>query len=127
MLFIVIHQASELWMKLILHELNAAIESIKQDKLQPAFKMLTRVSKIQSQIIQSWDILATLTPSEYIEFRDSLGQASGFQSYQYRMIEYALGYKTPHALKFMKRIQNYMHDFIKRYMHQVYMMSRFKH
>ena len=99
-------------MKLILHELNAAIESIKQDKLQPAFKMLARVSKIQSQIIQSWDILATLTPSEYIEFRDSLGQASGFQSYQYRMIEYALGYKTPHALKFMKRIQNYMHDFI---------------
>ena len=65
--------------------------------------MLARVSKIQSQIIQSWDILATLTPSEYIEFRDSLGQASGFQSYQYRMIEYALGYKTPHALKFMKR------------------------
>ncbi|MFD3217713.1 tryptophan 2,3-dioxygenase [Bacillus sp. BR_7a] len=103
MLFIVIHQASELWMKLILHELNAAIESIKQDKLQPAFKMLARVSKIQSQIIQSWDILATLTPSEYIEFRDSLGQASGFQSYQYRMIEYALGYKTPHALKIYEK------------------------
>ena len=103
MLFIVIHQASEFWMKLILHELNAAIESIKQDKLQPAFKMLARVSKIQSQIIQSWDILATLTPSEYIEFRDSLGQASGFQSYQYRMIEYALGYKTPHALKIYEK------------------------
>ena len=113
-------------MKLILHELNAAIESIKQDKLQPAFKMLARVSKIQSQIIQSWDILATLTPSEYIEFRDSLGQASGFQSYQYRMIEYALGYKTPHALKFMKKIQNYTLDFIQRYMHQVYMMWQFK-
>ena len=95
--------ASEFWMKLILHELNAAIESIKQDKLQPAFKMLARVSKIQSQIIQSWDILATLTPSEYIEFRDSLGQASGFQSYQYRMIEYALGYKTPHALKIYEK------------------------
>lgn len=103
MLFIVIHQASELWMKLILHELNAAIESIKQGKLPPAFKMLARVSKIQSQIIQSWDILATLTPSEYIEFRDSLGQASGFQSYQYRMIEYALGYKTPHALKIYEK------------------------
>ncbi len=61
------------------------------------------MSKIQSQIIQSWDILATLTPSEYIEFRDSLGQASGFQSYQYRMIEYALGYKTPHALKIYEK------------------------
>ncbi|MDC2864331.1 MULTISPECIES: tryptophan 2,3-dioxygenase [unclassified Bacillus (in: firmicutes)] len=103
MLFIVIHQASELWMKLILHELEAAIESIKNDNLAPAFKMLARVSKIQSQIIQSWDILATLTPSEYIEFRDSLGQASGFQSYQYRMIEFALGYKTPHVLKIYEK------------------------
>ncbi|CAM4250286.1 tryptophan 2,3-dioxygenase [Bacillus manliponensis] len=103
MLFIIIHQASELWMKLILHEVNAAIESIKNEKMAPAFKMLARVSKIQSQIIQSWDILATLTPSEYIEFRDSLGQASGFQSYQYRMIEYALGYKTPHALKIYEK------------------------
>ncbi|PGZ96130.1 tryptophan 2,3-dioxygenase [Bacillus pseudomycoides] len=103
MLFIVIHQASELWMKLILHELEAAIESIKNENLSPAFKMLARVSKIQSQIIQSWDILATLTPAEYIEFRDSLGQASGFQSYQYRMIEFALGYKTPHALKIYEK------------------------
>ncbi|MFD0771880.1 tryptophan 2,3-dioxygenase [Bacillus sp. CGMCC 1.60114] len=103
MLFIVIHQASELWMKLILHELEAAIESIKNEKLAPAFKMLARVSKIQSQIIQSWDILATLTPAEYIEFRDSLGQASGFQSFQYRMIEFALGYKTPHVLKIYEK------------------------
>ncbi|MGG2092047.1 tryptophan 2,3-dioxygenase [Bacillus sp. S13(2024)] len=103
MLFIVIHQASELWMKLILHEIEAAIESIKNENLAPAFKMLARVSKIQSQIIQSWDILATLTPAEYIEFRDSLGQASGFQSYQYRMIEFALGYKTPHVLKIYEK------------------------
>ncbi|ENQ3105170.1 Tryptophan 2,3-dioxygenase apoenzyme [Bacillus sp. 491mf] len=103
MLFIVIHQASELWMKLILHELEAAIESIQKGTLAPAFKMLARVSKIQSQIIQSWDILATLTPAEYIEFRDSLGQASGFQSYQYRMIEFALGYKTPHILKIYEK------------------------
>ncbi|MFD3449710.1 tryptophan 2,3-dioxygenase [Microbacteriaceae bacterium 4G12] len=103
MLFIVIHQASELWMKLILHELEAAIASITNGKLAPAFKMLARVSKIQSQIIQSWDILATLTPAEYIEFRDSLGQASGFQSYQYRMIEFALGYKTPHILKIYEK------------------------
>ena len=103
MLFIVIHQASELWMKLILHEIEAAIESIKNENLAPAFKMLARVSKIQSQIIQSWDILATLTPAEYIEFRDSLGQASGFQSFQYRMIEFALGYKTPHVLKIYEK------------------------
>jgi tryptophan 2,3-dioxygenase len=103
MLFIVIHQASELWMKLILHEMNAAIESIEQDDLASSFKRLARVSKIQSQIIQSWDVLSTLTPSEYIEFRDSLGQSSGFQSYQYRMIEFALGYKTDHVLKIYEK------------------------
>jgi tryptophan 2,3-dioxygenase len=98
MLFIVIHQVSELWMKLILHEIRAAITSIDNGHLSPAFKMLARVSKIQSQIIHAWDVLATLTPSEYLEFRDKLGQSSGFQSYQYRMIEFALGYKTPHVL-----------------------------
>ncbi|MGI2327825.1 tryptophan 2,3-dioxygenase [Planococcus sp. YIM B11945] len=97
-LFIIIHQVSELWMKLILHELNAAIASIERDDLQPAFKQLARVSKIQSQIIQGWDVLATMTPAEYMEFRDDLGNASGFQSYQYRMIEFALGYKTKHVL-----------------------------
>ncbi|WP_147635406.1 tryptophan 2,3-dioxygenase [Risungbinella massiliensis] len=94
MLFIIIHQSSELWMKLILHELQAATSSIQNGDLSSAFKMLARVSKIQSQIIQSWDVLATLTPSEYIEFRDYLGQSSGFQSYQYRMIEFSLGQKS---------------------------------
>lgn len=103
MLFIIIHQVSELWMKLILHELNAAIDSIQNGELASAFKMLSRVSKIQSQIIQSWDVLSTLTPSEYIEFRDKLGRASGFQSYQYRMIEFALGYKTRHVLTIYKK------------------------
>ncbi|GGE62360.1 tryptophan 2,3-dioxygenase [Priestia taiwanensis] len=98
MLFIVIHQVSELWMKLMLHEIRAAIISISNGELSPAFKMLARVSKIQSQIIHAWDVLSTLTPSEYLEFRDELGQSSGFQSYQYRMIEFALGYKTPHVL-----------------------------
>lgn len=90
-------------MKLILHEINAAIESIEQDHLSTSFKRLARVSKIQSQIIQSWDVLSTLTPSEYMEFRDSLGQSSGFQSYQYRMIEFALGYKTDHVLKIYQK------------------------
>ncbi|OLO38006.1 tryptophan 2,3-dioxygenase [Alkalihalophilus pseudofirmus] len=103
MLFIIIHQVSELWMKLILHELNAAIESIEKDDLSTSFKQLARVSKIQTQIIHAWDVLSTLTPSEYMEFRDSLGQASGFQSFQYRMIEFALGYKTDHVLKIYKK------------------------
>ncbi|GAA0372954.1 tryptophan 2,3-dioxygenase [Bacillus horti] len=103
MLFIIIHQVSELWMKLILHETKAAIESIKRDDLSTSFKQLARVSKIQNQIIQAWDVLSTLTPSEYMEFRDHLGQASGFQSYQYRLIEFALGYKTPHVLKIYEK------------------------
>ncbi|MFC0272927.1 tryptophan 2,3-dioxygenase [Metabacillus herbersteinensis] len=103
MLFIIIHQVSELWMKLILHEVNSAIVCIEQEELSTAFKRLARVSKTQSQIISAWDVLSTLTPSEYMEFRDSLGQASGFQSYQYRMIEFALGYKTPHVLKIYEK------------------------
>ncbi|MGM0844352.1 MAG: tryptophan 2,3-dioxygenase [Bacillota bacterium] len=106
MLFIIIHQVSELWMKLILHELNASIDSIQKGELSPAFKMLSRVSKIQSQIIQAWDVLSTLTPAEYMEFREKLGQASGFQSYQYRMIEFLLGYKTKHVLEIYKKDVN---------------------
>jgi tryptophan 2,3-dioxygenase len=102
-LFIIIHQVSELWMKLILHELRAAIKQIEADDLQPAFKQLARVSKIQAQIIQAWDVLATMTPAEYMEFRSDLGNASGFQSYQYRMIEFALGYKTKHVLKIYEK------------------------
>jgi tryptophan 2,3-dioxygenase len=98
MLFIIIHQASELWMKLILHELTAATESIRQNKLEPSFKMLSRVSRIQQQLIQSWNVLSTLTPAEYMEFRDKLGQSSGFQSYQNRLIEFALGNKNVHTL-----------------------------
>lgn len=103
MLFIIIHHVSELWMKLILHELQAAISSIAEGKFSPAFKMLSRVSKIQTQIIQAWDVLSTLTPAEYMEFRDKLGQASGFQSHQYRLIEFALGYKTRHILEIYKK------------------------
>lgn len=103
MLFIIIHQVSELWMKLILHEMKSAITAIQQNKMQPAFKMLSRVTKIQTQIIQAWDVLSTMTPSEYLEFRDKLGKASGFQSYQYRLIEFALGYKTKHILKIYEK------------------------
>ncbi|MEH7013103.1 tryptophan 2,3-dioxygenase [Neobacillus niacini] len=98
MLFIIIHQASELWMKLIIHELTEAIQYIRQNDLEPSFKILSRVSRIQQQLIQSWSVLSTLTPSEYLEFRDKLGQSSGFQSYQNRMIEFALGNKNAHML-----------------------------
>ncbi|HET7628575.1 MAG TPA: tryptophan 2,3-dioxygenase [Bacillales bacterium] len=103
MLFIVIHQVSELWMKLILHELEAAIQAIENDQLPEAFKMLARVSNIQEQIIKSWDVLSTMTPAEYMEFRNHLGQASGFQSFQYRMIEFALSHKTKHVLAIYKK------------------------
>ncbi|MFF2754838.1 tryptophan 2,3-dioxygenase [Psychrobacillus sp. NPDC058041] len=103
MLFIIIHQVSELWMKLLLHELTSAIQAIQADKMQGAFKMLARVTKIQTQIIQAWDVLSTLTPAEYLEFRDKLGKASGFQSFQYRQIEFALGYKTKHILKIYEK------------------------
>ena len=93
MLFIIIHQATELWMKLTLHELDAARRLIVADDLAPAFKHLARVSRIQSQLIQSWDVLSTMTPSDYSRFRDALGRSSGFQSAQYRLIEFALGNK----------------------------------
>ena len=93
MLFIVQHQATELWMKLMLHELAAARARIRADDLQPAFKMLARVARIMAQLNQSWDVLATLTPAEYSAFRASLASASGFQSFQYRMIEFMLGNK----------------------------------
>ena len=95
MLFIVIHQATELWLKLVLHELNAAMAQIRSDDLPPAFKMLARVSRIQAQLIQSWDVLSTLTPADYMTFRDVLGTASGFQSHQYRLIEFTIGNKNP--------------------------------
>ncbi|TFJ91917.1 tryptophan 2,3-dioxygenase [Lentibacillus salicampi] len=103
MLFIIIHQVSELWLKLIIHETRGAIEAIEQDNLRASFKMLARVSKIQSQIIHAWDVLATLTPAEFMAFRDKLGNASGFQSYQYRLVEFVLGYKAPHILKIYKK------------------------
>lgn len=95
MLFVVIHQATELWLKLALHELEAAIAVIQRDgDIRPAFKMLSRVSRIQSQLIQSWDVLSTMTPADYMTFRDLLGHASGFQSHQYRMIEFMFGNKN---------------------------------
>jgi tryptophan 2,3-dioxygenase len=99
MLFIVQHQTSELWMKLMLHELHAAIDCIAKDDLGSAFKMLARVSKIMEQLVHAWDVLATMTPSEYSAIRPFLGSSSGFQSAQYRCIEFALGNKNAGMLK----------------------------
>jgi tryptophan 2,3-dioxygenase len=99
MLFIVQHQTSELWMKLMLHELRAAITHISRDELSTAFKMLARVSKIMEQLVHAWDVLATMTPPEYSAMRPYLGQSSGFQSFQYRCIEFSLGNKNAAMLK----------------------------
>src|SRR5277367_1737192 len=99
MLFIIQHQVSELWMKLIIHELTAAIEHVRHDRLGPALKILSRVKLIQMQLFEQWAVLETLTPSEYMEFRGVLGNASGFQSYQYRKLEFLLGNKNRDALK----------------------------
>ena len=99
MLFIVQHQTSELWMKLMLHELHAAVACVARDQLPAAFKMLARVSKIMEQLVHAWDVLATMTPPEYSAMRPYLGQSSGFQSYQYRCIEFSMGNKNRAMLK----------------------------
>ena len=99
MLFIVQHQTSELWMKLMLHELRAAVAHVAADDLSTAFKMLARVSKIMEQLVHAWDVLATMTPPEYSAIRPYLASSSGFQSYQYRCIEFALGNKNAAMLK----------------------------
>ncbi len=95
MLFIIQHQTSELWMKLILHELHAALAELKLDALNPVFKKLSRISRIMEQLVQAWNVLATMTPPEYSAIRPFLGSSSGFQSFQYREIEFLLGNKNP--------------------------------
>lgn len=102
LLFIIQHQTSELWMKLMIHELRAAREHIRSTELPPAFKMLARVSRVMEQLVHAWDVLTTMTPSEYTRMRPHLGSSSGFQSHQYREIEFLLGNKNrvmlrPHA------------------------------
>lgn len=98
-LFIIIHHVTELWLKLALHELSAARERIQRDDLLPSFKMTARVSRILEQMGNAWGVLATLTPSEYLTFRGTLGNASGFQSYQYRMLEFIMGNKNAVMIK----------------------------
>lgn len=99
MLFIIIHQTKELWMKQMLYELKFAISLVEEDSFSPAYKALARVSRIQSVMTLSWDVLSTLTPVDYLAFRDVLGTSSGFQSAQFRELEYRLGIKNPGYLK----------------------------
>ncbi|HET9378543.1 MAG TPA: tryptophan 2,3-dioxygenase family protein [Chthoniobacterales bacterium] len=99
MLFIIQHQVSELWIKQLIHELTAAISYVQRDMLDPCFKILSRAKLIQMQLFEQWGVLETLTPSEYLEFRSVLGHASGFQSYQYRKLEFLLGNKNRDAIK----------------------------
>lgn len=99
LLFMTIHQVQELWMKLLNSELDMAIRHIRADELGPSFKCLSRVSRIQIQLIQAWDVLSTMTPADYLRFRPMLGSSSGFQSWQYRQIEFKLGAKNPLMLK----------------------------
>ncbi len=99
LLFIIQHQTSELWMKLAIHEIKAACRTIAADELQPAFKMLARVSRIFEQLNSAWDVLRTMTPADYSHFRDALGQSSGFQSWQYRAIEFLVGNRNVAMLK----------------------------
>ncbi len=99
LLFIIQHQTSELWMKLILHELNAAREALRAGDTATMFKMLARVSRIFEQLNNQWDVLRTMTPADYTTFRAALGPSSGFQSHQYRMIEYVLGNRNPNMIK----------------------------
>ncbi|NGY03177.1 tryptophan 2,3-dioxygenase [Solimonas terrae] len=107
LLFIVIHQSTELWMKLVLHELELAMAGVREDRLQPALKNLARVGRIQAQMIQSWDVLSTMTPAEYSGFRDALGRSSGFQSFQNRRIEFMLGNKQA------EMIEPFRHDAVR--------------
>ncbi|WP_291842411.1 tryptophan 2,3-dioxygenase [Maricaulis sp.] len=94
MLFVIIHHVAELWMKLLLHETGAALDDLRRDDVGPALKKFARVSRVQEQLIQAWEVLATMTPTDYLAFRDKLGASSGFQSFQYRTLEYRLGNKN---------------------------------
>jgi tryptophan 2,3-dioxygenase len=99
MLFIIVHQVSELWMRLMLHELYAVIECVRRDDLDPSFKMLDRVGRVQAQLLAVWEVLSTMTPADYSSFRNLLGRSSGFQSVQYRLLEFTLGNKRADVIE----------------------------
>jgi tryptophan 2,3-dioxygenase len=100
LLFIIQHQTTELWLKLVVHELRAALIAVETDDLEPAFKILARVKHIQQQLFNQWSVLETLTPSEYTQFRGGLGTSSGFQSVQYRLVEYLLGNRDAQLVRY---------------------------
>ncbi|MDI9635599.1 tryptophan 2,3-dioxygenase family protein [Kamptonema cortianum] len=104
MLFIIQHQTSELWMRLVIHELKEAIRHIQQDELEPCFKILARVKHVQRMLFEQWAVLETLTPSEYVQFRGVLGNSSGFQSHQFRIIEFMLGNKDERSISVFKHV-----------------------
>jgi tryptophan 2,3-dioxygenase len=103
MLFIIVHQVSELWIRLFLHELEFVKQCVVRDNLDPSFKALQRIAKIQTQLFGVWDVLATMTPSDYTAFRNTLGKSSGFQSLQYRLMEFALGNKNADTIRVHQR------------------------
>ena len=103
MMFILVHQTSELWLRLFLHELNGVLTCVRKDELDPSFKMLARISRVQTQLTSTWDVLSTMTPAEYSLFRNALGRSSGFQSVQYRLLEFMLGNKHPEMLAVHRR------------------------
>ncbi len=103
MMFIIVHQASELWMRLVLHELAGVLQCVQRDNLAPTFKRLARISRVQTQLIASWDVLSTMTPFDYSAFRNALGRSSGFQSVQYRLLEFRLGNKNADVIAVHKR------------------------
>jgi tryptophan 2,3-dioxygenase len=103
MLFIIVHQVSELWIRLMLHELQAVIACVRRDDLDPSFKMLDRVGRVQAQLLAVWEVLSTMTPADYSAFRNILGRSSGFQSVQYRLLEFTLGNKHPDMIEVHRR------------------------
>ncbi len=105
MLFIIVHQVSELWMRLMLHELQAVIECVRRDRLDPSFKMLERIGRVQGQLLAVWEVLSTMTPADYATFRNLLGRSSGFQSVQYRLLEFTLGNKNPAMIEVHRRVE----------------------
>src|ERR1700722_3031984 len=107
LLFVIIHQTTELWMKLCIHELRAVVQHVHDDDLPPAFKMLSRVGRIQSHLTEAWETLATMTPADYMRFRHTLGTASGLQSHQYRLIEFLLGAKDAALLEMHRGTPDY--------------------
>jgi tryptophan 2,3-dioxygenase len=94
MMFIIVHQTSELWMRLFLHELNGVLDCVRRDNLGPSFRMLERIARVQTQLTAVWDVLSTMTPADYSAFRNALGRSSGFQSVQYRVLEFTIGNKN---------------------------------